>query len=480
MNIRFALSMLGRLMMIESVAMVLPLLVSIFYGEDEMTAFLSAIVCSLAVGFGLSRIEPTNRNIKVREGFFIVAFGWVAFSLVGAIPFVVSGAIPNVADAIFETVSGFTTTGASILTDVEAMPKGMLFWRSFTHWVGGMGILVFTLAVLPTLGAGSVQILNAETPGPLKEKVMPKVKDGAVILYLIYIGMTVLEIVLLMICGMDWFDASVHTFGTVGTGGFSSKGLSLGAYNGACQWIVGIFMMLSGANFSLYYLLLRKKWREVLHDEELRFYVKVIFLATVLIVINLMVTGFHTALEPAVRSAFFQVSSIITTTGYATENFDLWPTFSKAVLLLLFFVGGCSGSTGGGVKGVRVLLAFKVVKCAIKKAIHPRAVVQMKLNGRSLTKDTMDRIFGFMVLYVVLLFSGMMVVSLEGVPLLDAFMASATTLGNVGPGFGVVGPMGNFASFHEATKLYLSFLMLAGRLELFTIIVLFFREFWEE
>lgn len=480
MNIKLIAKVIGQLLLIEAAALTLPLLVSLYYGEASALAFVETIFICLLVGGLLSYIKPKNQRIKIKEGLVIVTFGWVFFSIFGALPFLFSGAIPSVADAIFETVSGFSTTGASILTEIEGLPLGILFWRSFTHWLGGMGILVFTLALLPKMGAGSFQIIKAESPGPVSEKVAPRVKNTAMILYLIYIGMTIIEIILLMLGGLDFYEASVHSFGTVGTGGFSTKNTSIGYYSPYVQWVITIFMFASGTNFALYYLMLKGKVKKALADEEFRFYVGIFLLAITILVIDLSNSGIYETLGETIRHSAFQAAAIITTTGYSTTDFDLWPSVSKAIILLLFFVGGCAGSTGGGIKNVRILIIFKSIKASFLKIVHPHAVTQVKLNGKTVHKDTILTVFSFVMVWAMIVLFGTVIVSLDGYPLIDSFSAVAVTLGNIGPGFGVVGPTSNFAGFSDGMKYFFSFLMLVGRLELYTVLILLTPGFWSD
>lgn len=478
MNILLVLNMVGRLLTIESVALLLPALISLGYREKDTIPFFLSAAIALVFGMILSRIQPENKVLHAREGIGVVAIGWVIFSLVGCIPFVM-GDYLSFTDAVFETVSGFTTTGASVLTDVEVLSRSMLFWRSFTHWIGGMGILVFSIAILPGIDVSAIQIIRAESSGPEAGKVTPRVRDTAMALYLIYIGFTVVEMVLLMFGGMDWLEAAVHTFGSVGTGGFGLKNDSMASYNAYCQWIVTIFMLLSSVSFAQYYLVLRGRGREVLRDEETRFFFLVVGLSTLFITADLIWQQWgNGGLLEDLRHAAFQVGSVISTTGFATCDFDQWPAFSKTILFALFFFGGCAGSTAGGPKSIRVLVAAKVVRRAIRKLLHPRAVVQVHINGRTVREETINMIFGFLAIYAVFLFVGTAVVSLDGASVFDSFMATAATLGNVGPGFGGVGPTCNYAQFSDGVTWFLSFLMLAGRLEIYTLLALFFPSFW--
>ncbi|WP_342366889.1 TrkH family potassium uptake protein [Anaerosalibacter bizertensis] len=478
MNYGVVIKILGNLLTVEALLMIPSLLVSLYYNQYDKKAFLISIFITGVLGFIMGRKEETKENIKAKEGLAIVAFGWILASFFGSLPFVLSGSIPSWIDSFFETVSGFTTTGATIVDNVESLPMGILFWRSFTHWIGGMGILVFTIAILPTLGVGGFQIFKVESPGPMPDRIVPKVKDTAKILYITYFIMTVLEIILLLFGGMSLYDAAVHTFGTVGTGGFSIKAASVGAYDSTyIHIIIGIFMILSGVNFSLYYLLFQGKWKEVFRNEELRLYFGIIFSSVILIALNIN-SEIYKNIGLALRDAFFQVGSIITTTGYATTDFDKWPTFSKSILFLLMFVGGCAGSTGGGIKNIRILVLFKLVKREFSKILHPRAVIPIKTNGEIVSNETVAGITSFFALYIFIFVLGTVLISLEGMDLVSSSSAVASALGNIGPGFGIVGPVETFSSISSMGKLLLSLFMLLGRLELFTIIALILPKTW--
>lgn len=478
MNYGVVIKILGNLLTVEALLMIPSLLVSLYYNQYDKKAFLISIFITSILGFIMGKKEETKENIKAKEGLAIVAFGWILASFFGSLPFVLSGSIPSWIDSFFETVSGFTTTGATIVDNVESLPMGILFWRSFTHWIGGMGILVFTIAILPTLGVGGFQIFKVESPGPMPDRIVPKVKDTAKILYITYFIMTVLEIILLLFGGMSLYDAAVHTFGTVGTGGFSIKAASVGAYDSTyIHIIIGIFMILSGVNFSLYYFLFQGKWKEVFKNEELRLYFGIIFSSVILIALNIN-SEIYKNIGLALRDAFFQVGSIITTTGYATTDFDKWPTFSKSILFLLMFVGGCAGSTGGGIKNIRILVLFKLVKREFSKILHPRAVIPIKTNGEIVSNETVAGITSFFALYIFIFVLGTVLISLEGMDLVSSSSAVASALGNIGPGFGIVGPVETFSSISSMGKLLLSLFMLLGRLELFTIIALILPKTW--
>lgn len=474
------IKVLGNLLIVEAGLMFPSFLVALNYGQNDKKAFLISIIITSIMGFVMSKGFEYKKGIKAKEGLAIVAFGWILASFFGSLPFVFSGSIPSWIDAFFETVSGFTTTGATIVDDVEALPMGILFWRSFTHWIGGMGILVFTIAILPALGVGGFQIFKVESPGPKPDRIVPRVRDTAKILYITYIIITILEIVLLLFGGMSLFDAAVHTFGTVGTGGFSVKNASVGAYNSTyIHLVIGIFMVLSGVNFSLYYSISKGKWKEVIKDEELRLYMGIIFTSVVLIALNIDKTMYQN-IGLSLRDSFFQVGSIITTTGYATVDFDNWPTFSKIILFLLMFVGGCAGSTGGGIKNIRILVLLKLIKREISKIFHPRAVIPIKTGDKVVPNDIVASIASFFMLYITIFVLGTVAISLEGIDFESSAGAVAATLGNIGPGLGLVGPSRTYSQFSYSGKLLLSLFMLLGRLELFTIIALFAPSTWRK
>ena len=470
----------GLVIRIEAVLLLLPAVVGLLYGEHETLYFLLTAALALGLSLLLTWKKPVNTVFYARDGLLIVAFSWIAMSVLGALPFYLSGEIPSFVDSFFETVSGFTTTGSSILTDVESLSRGMLFWRSFTHWIGGMGILVFALAVLPAAkGEGrAMHIMRAEMPGPSIDKLVPKMRSTALILYAVYLVMTIIEIVLLLLGGMDLFDSVVNSFGTAGTGGFSVRAESIGAYHSPyAEWVIGIFMLLFGINFNIYYLILLGKFKSALKSQELRWYLVIVALATGLIAFN--VAHLFDNLGDTIRAAFFQVSSIITTTGYASLNYDVWPTFSKMVLILLTALGACAGSTGGGLKVSRLVMLVKSIGQEIRAMIHPRAVKNIKFEGRPVSKMTLDEVMVFFAAYVLLLLGSMLVVALDGFDLVSTSTAVLTCVGNVGPGLGMVGPVGNFSEFSILSKLVLSFDMLAGRLEIFPMFILFAPRTWK-
>ncbi|MSU02988.1 TrkH family potassium uptake protein [Tissierella pigra] len=478
MNYGIVLRVLGSILILESALMVPSLLISLYTNQWDKMPFLITILITSIIGFILLRKKNQNKHISAREGLAIVSLGWFLISLFGALPLYLSESTPTYIDAFFEIVSGFTTTGATVIADVEVLPMGILFWRSFTHWIGGMGILVFTLALLPALGIGAFQIFKAESPGPIAGKIAPRIRDTAKILYGTYFAITIIQVVFLKLGGMSLFDSLVYTFGTVGTGGFATKNASVGAYNSTyIHLVIGSFMVLSGVNFSLYYSLFKGKWRDVLKDEELRLYFIIVGVAVLSIAINLYSTVYSN-LGLAFRDSFFQVGSIMTTTGYSTANFDIWPTFSKAILLLLMFTGASAGSTAGGMKVIRILIMLKLIKREILKIFHPRAMKPVKLNDKILPNETIAGINSFVGLYIIIFALSTILVSLEGVDLESAASSVAATLGNIGPGLGFVGPTSTFFGYSQISKVFFSFLMLLGRLELFTIIALLAPRNW--
>lgn len=479
MNYKLIFKVLGYILLIIAVTMIPPFFIALVTAQYDMLAFLISIAATATVGFGLSTVKIDKKLIKVKEGLTIVTLGWLFASFFGALPFYISGAIPSFVDAFFETVSGFTTTGATIVKDIEVLPYGILFWRSFSHWIGGMGILLVAVAVLPMIGAGGFHIFKAESPGPISDKIVPRIKDTAKILYLTYIFISIAEFILLMIGGMTPFEAIVHTFATLGTGGFSTRNGSIGAFNSSFIFIViSIFMIMSGTNFSLYYDLYKGKWREVIKNSELRLYLGIIAVSVILITIDTNISLYHNWFE-AFKHSLFQTSSIITTTGYTTADYEQWSTFSQAIIFVLMFVGGSAGSTGGSIKVMRILVLIKLYKRELTKVIHPRAVVSVKIGKDPIAEDTLLNISSFFMLYMLIFAIGSILISLEGIGFLGAASAVAATLGNIGPGFEFVGPTQTYADFSAYSKLLLSFFMLLGRLELFTVIALLTPKFWK-
>ena len=480
MNIRVVLKLLGTVLLWESILMFPSLIISIIDNSYEINAFLITIIIIAVLGFTMMNIKTNELQMRKREGFAGVAICWVVMSLLGALPFYISGAIPSYVDAAFETVSGFTTTGSSIVKDIEIFPRGLLFWRSFTHWIGGMGVLVLTLALMPSLGARSVFLMRAESPGPSPGKLVPKISETAKILYIIYAAMTAIQIVLLVMAGMPIFDSFIHAFGTAGTGGFSNKALSVGAYNNYwVDWIITIFMFLFGMNFTLHYLLIKGDWKSVLKNEEFRLYGIFVLVSIILICINILPL-YNFNVGDALTHSAFQVSTLVTTTGYATTDFNLWPMFSKAILLTLMFIGACAGSTAGGIKFIRIVVLFKAVFNEIKHTIHPNSISSVKVDGKTVDSGVLSGIMIFFFTYVVILITAVIIVSLDNLDFMTTFSAVLATLSNIGPGFELVGPMANFANLSVLSKITLIFCMIIGRLEVFPILVLFSPAMWKK
>lgn len=470
MNRKMIVYTVGRMVLLEAGILVLPLLVSALYRETCIWAFLLTILLAAVVGLPITLFcKPKNSLIYAKEGFVIVAMTWLAFSAIGALPFVFSGEIPAFADAFFETVSGLTTTGASILHDVERISHGLLFWRSFTHWIGGMGVLVFIMAIVPDVSGRPMHILRAEMPGPVVGKLVPRIKDTAKILYLIYIAMTVLEIVLLLCGGMPLFDSVIHAFGTAGTGGFGIRSDSLAGYNAYLQWVIAIFMLLFGVNFNLYYLLLIRRFRAVLHSSELMTYLGIALVAAVAITCNIYPL-YHNVGE-AVRQSVFQVASVITTTGFSTADFNLWPGLSKGILFLLMFIGGCAGSTAGGLKISRVMILMKNIRRQLRHMLHPRSVGTLRMEGKPLDEETVSGVSAYFALYMVCTAAVFLLISFEPFGKESNLTATVACFNNIGPGLGVVGPAGNYAAYSAFSKYVLSAAMLLGRLEIYPLLL---------
>lgn len=478
MNYRIITYIVGWVFNLQAIFMVLPILTAVIYGEKDIFAFLAAIIICLVIGLPLTRKKPSNKVFYIKDGCVAVALSWVVLSITGAIPFVLSGSIPHPIDAIFETVSGFTTTGASILAEVESLPKSILFWRSFTHWIGGMGVLVFLLSLLPLAGGYHMNLMRAESPGPSVSKLVPKVQSTAKILYGIYLGMTVLQIIFLLLGGVPLFDTLCITFGSAGTGGFGIKNDSLGSYSTYCQVVTTIFIILFGVNFSAYYLILTKKFKAAFHIEEIRYYFGIILASIILIAINTrhMFSGFAQAFQ---QSAF-QVGSIITTTGYSTTDFNQWPALSKTILVLLMFIGACAGSTGGGIKVSRIILLLKAARKEFQLYLHPNAVKKIKMDQKTVPHETLRSTNIFLSVYLIIFCGSVLLISLDNFDLITNFTSVAATLNNIGPGLEIVGPMGNFSSFSYLSKSVLIFDMLAGRLEIFPLLLLFFKNTWKK
>lgn len=486
MNINFNafFRVIGLATFLMSGAMVIPLIVAIYYNEaTSIQAFLCTIFFCVSIGIIIKKfLKPSEKTMTMRDSFFIVPIFWILASAISASPFVMQGCIPNPIHAFFETTSGLTTTGSSILKDVECLPKSMLYWRSFTHWLGGMGILIFMLALLPSIGMKGNALAAAESPGPTMDKLTPKISDSAKNLYKMYTVFTAIMIVILMLCGMNFFDASTHAFGSIGTGGFGIYNNSIAHYKSPLiEWIIAGFMIFSGINFNLYYYALTKRngYKILLKDEEFRFYIIIILLATITVAANLFASGIHDIFT-SLRAAFFQVASIMTTTGYSSEDFNLWPTFSKLMLIILMIIGGCSSSTSGGIKVTRILTMLKLIKRGIQVQLHPNAIISIKMNEKKLSIDSINLIMSMIFLHMALVSIATLFVCLNGYDIITSFTACLSCIGSVGPGFNLVGPASNFSIFSEPILMLLSMLMIAGRLELYTFIMMFVPHFWKQ
>ena len=472
--------MFGRIGQIAALLMMLPVIVALIYGEyRQLWSFLIAVAIAFVIGTVVSMICRTeNKVIYAKEGFAIVSLAWLCMSAVGALPFVISGEVESYVDAFFETVSGFTTTGASVLPNVEALSYSMLFWRSFTHWVGGMGVLVFVMAIVSNMTDRSIHIMRAEMPGPVVGKLVPRGRDTAKILYLIYIVMTIVQIVLLWVGDMDLFESIVHTFGSAGTGGFGIKSDSVGGYSSYSQIVIAVFMLLFGVNFNLYFLVVIGRFKTVLKSTELWAYLGIA--ATAVCVITVNIYSLYGSVGESLRNAFFQTSSIMTTTGYSSVDFDLWPSLSKAVLLLLMCFGSCAGSTAGGLKISRVVILFKLILVEVKRMLHPRAVTSVKFEDKAVDKQTLDSVAIYFAVYVLCMIAAFLMICYEPFGFESNFTAVIATFNNIGPGFDKVGPMGGFGDYSSFSKIVFSFSMLCGRLEIFPLIIALSPSTWKK
>jgi len=479
LNIKFIFNFLGRLLMMEGLFLIIPLFVSLLYQDGEYMAFLYSVILTFLVGLTVwAPFRNCGRTIRKGEGYLLVSIVWISYSIFGSLPYIFSSFHFSFTDAFFETISGFTTTGASVIPDVEILPKSLLFWRSFTHFIGGMGILVLTLTVMPMLGTGAVHLYSAETSGPTMSKFTPRIKEAARTLWVIYIGLIVIETILLLAGGMSFFDSICHSFGTVATGGFSTRNDSIAGFSPYIQYVIAFFMLLSGVNFTLYYFLLAGKFRKFFRNQELHLFLGINLIAIVFVSLSLILNdSYH--LEKAIRSAFFQVTSIVTSTGFATEDYMLWSNRLWVILFFLMFTGGSAGSTSGGIKMVRHLLMLKNIRMMLHKLVHPIGwIYPIRLNKNIVSNDVIVKVFAFFMIYFGSWAFGTLVLTISGVDLISASGASATTLGGIGPGLGELGPAGNYSQVPFIGKWTLSFLMLLGRLELFAILVLFTTGFW--
>ncbi|MCQ2495912.1 MAG: TrkH family potassium uptake protein [Lachnospiraceae bacterium] len=478
MNYGVVFYILGWILKAESIFLLFPFIVGLIYGEGAAWSYLLTAGICLVAGVLLSLRKPKKGGLFLKEGFFVVGLGWTFMSVFGALPFVFSNDIPHFMDALFETASGLSTTGASILSDIEALSHASLFWRSFTHLLGGMGVFVFLSALLPMLGGNSVNLMKAESTGPSVDKLVPKLKDTAKILYAIYLAMGLIECIILLCLGLPVFDSLCYTFGTIGTGGFGIKNDGLFSLDPAVQWVIGIFMVLSGVNYSMYFLMLRRKFKQAFSLEEVRLYLAFIIVSVVIIGFN--ISHMYSGTEETIRHSFFQVSSLITSTGFSTTDFDRWPEFSKCVLILCMVMGACAGSTGGGIKMSRVLIMFKSVKKQFQMLIHPRAVSKIRIDGVVVDHDVVRSTNAYIVLFIIVYAVSTLLISLENVDFTTSFTSVLATLNNMGPGLNKVGPTANFGFMSDFSKLILTFDMLAGRLELFPMLLIIVPKSWRK
>lgn len=478
MNWALIMRTLGLVLLVEAVALLPSLGIALYLNEPDYMAFVITIAIVAATSFCLARTRLDTNDVGYREGFIIATAGWLFLALFGALPFVISGALPGFVDAFFETMSGFTTTGASVLTDIESLSKSVLFWRSLTHWLGGMGIIVLTLALIPSLKIAGMKLFRAEVPGPAKSKVLPRVAQTSRELYKLYLIITVAEIAALKLAGLNWFDSFIQTFGTVATGGFSNYNASIAAFDSpVVHYIIIFFMFICGMNFALHFYALRGNFHPLWRDPETRLYFFVTLTACLIITVNL-ISSMDYGVEQAFRQAAFQVTSILTTTGFATADYTGWPVLSQAVILLLMFIGGCAGSTGGGIKNVRYLILFKSAARQLAKLFHPKAIIPVRLGRDVIPEELVESVQNFFFLYFMLLLTATLVIAAMGIDLLSSLTAVAASLGNIGPGFGAVGPASNYAAIPAAGKLLLAFCMLVGRLEIYTVLVVFSARLW--
>lgn len=478
MKKRLVLGILGKFLIIEAVLMLLPSIVAFIYKEYTCahSFYISAII-SAAVGVLLSFLKPKKSELYAKEGLMIIGLIWVFWSLLGALPFYISKEIPSYLDAFFETVSGFTTTGATILTDIEAMSKSMLFWRSFTHWIGGMGVLIFVMAIVPVSDKNALHLMRAEVPGPAVSKLVPRGMRNAKILYGIYIFLCVIEFILLVCGGMPVFDSIIHTFSTAGTGGFSCKNSSVGAYASPyIEWVITAFMFLFSLNFNLYYFLLIKKFSAVLKNGEWKIFTSIVIIATALIAFN--IRDICPTTGDAVRTSAFQVVALISTTGFGTTDFNAWNTFSKVIIIALMFTGACVGSTGGGLKISRLVILIKEAARTMRHAMRPNTISNIKVDGKTIDDDVVRATSGYFIIYFAIFSISLLLIGLDNLTFEEAFSSVVTCLNNVGPGFDTLGPLGNFHDLSVLSKIFLSFNMLIGRLEIFPILLLFIPSVW--
>ena len=480
MNYKMIVHTLGWILMFESAFLLGPTVTALIYAEyTSLIAFLITAGVCLLTGFLCTVSRPKNRTLRSRDGFVIVALSWIILSSFGAIPFMISGVCDSYIDALFETISGFTTTGATIFSDVEILPRSIIIWRSFTHWIGGMGILVFIMAFLPLSGGTNMYIMRAESPGPVVSKPVPKIKMAAALLYVIYIVLTLIQFIMLLFGGVDAFQAINIAFSTAGTGGFGFFNSSMGSFSPYVQWVTAIFMVLFSINFNSYFFLIRRKIKKAFTSEVIAFLI-IVTSVTLCITANIRNMPVFANVWDALRHSFFTVSSLMSTTGFSTVDFDLWPTFSKTLLVGIMFIGACAGSTGGGIKVSRMIVVVKLIFREISTALHPKQVKKITVDGEVVERDVVRSIYAFIFVYIAIFASAMVIISFDGADLITNFTAVVATMGNVGPGLGGVGPTQNFAFFSPISKIALSFCMLAGRLELFPMLLLFVPSTWKK
>lgn len=477
MNKRMTSYILGRMLGVEALVLLLPAFVSVIYGESGWKAFLLTSIVLLAVFWVFGRKKPEDSKIYGKDGFIIIACAWILWSIFGAMPFWISREIPSYIDALFETVSGFTTTGSTILTNIEGLSYGLQFWRCLTHWIGGMGVLVFVMVIVSLEDKNSMHLMRAEVPGPETDKLVPKARDSAKILYAMYFVLTFLQVILLKLGGMNWYDSIIHSFSTAGTGGFGNRNNSIAYYDSAyIDGVITVFMILFGINFNMYYFILLKKFKLVFKNEEVRTYLGIIAAATIAITIH--ITHMYGSSLKAFRYAVFQVASVITTTGFMTADYNLWTEFAKCILLGIMMIGACAGSTGGGMKVSRILIMAKSVGREIKRLLHPKSVNVVKVNGKKVGEDTLQGVYMYFVAYMAIFAISVLLISLNNFDFATSFSGVLTTINNVGPGISGVGPIENFSAFSNFSKIVFSLDMLIGRLEIFPFLVLFSPDLW--
>lgn len=478
MNITTVVRILGALLIFLGASLVWPIAFSLHYDEGDFAALFGSMLVAIVMGVAVWKLIPETPDLKTREGFAVVTFGWIVLAGFGALPYVLADIGISYTDAFFETMSGFTTTGATILTDVEALPHGLLFWRSLTHWLGGMGIIVLSLAILPMLGVGGMQLFRAEAPGPAVDKLQPRIQDTAKILWGVYVLLSAIEVVLLKIGGMDLFDSLCHTFGTMATGGFSTKNAGIAHFDSMyIEYVITTFMILAGTSFALHYRALKPGADSYFKNSEFRFYLGLILAATLFIFLQVRLVNYSSASE-SFQKAIFQVASLMTTTGFHSADYETWSQSAQLLLVFLMFIGGCAGSTGGAIKVIRIYLTTKYGIIQLKKLLHPHAVIPLRLGRISISQEAMAGIHGFLLLYLIMMVLASIFMSLLGLDLVTSVSTVISTLGNIGPGIGTIGPTENYAHIPDIGKWVLSFLMLAGRLEIFTVLVIFSRDFW--